>query len=63
MLVLSRRLGETIEARLPDGRMISVTVVEIRSGQVKLGFVAPMEVAIHRTEVWDSIRSEGNRTP
>jgi carbon storage regulator len=47
MLVLSRKRGEA----LVIGNGISVTVLEVRGSQVKLGFVAPAEVPIHRKEV------------
>ena len=58
MLVLSRKRGETIVI----GREIEVTVLEIRSDRVKLGFKGPGEVPIHRAEVLKRIE-EGLRTP
>jgi carbon storage regulator len=48
VLVLTRRLGEEI---LIDGRRIVLTILEVRSGQVKIGFQAPREVSINRGEV------------
>ena len=47
MLVLSRRLGETI---VIDGA-IRITVVEVHGDRVRLGFSAPPEVPIDRLEV------------
>lgn len=47
MLVLSRKKNE----RIMIGENIEVTVVEIRGDRVKLGFVGPSEVPIHREEV------------
>jgi carbon storage regulator len=47
MLVLSRKAGE----RLMIGSDIVVTVLEVQGNVVKLGFVAPLEVSIHREEV------------
>jgi carbon storage regulator len=47
MLVLSRKRGEGIV--IGDG--VTVTVLEVNGNQVKLGFVAPAEVPIHREEV------------
>jgi carbon storage regulator len=47
MLVLSRRNGESI---VIDGK-ITVTVVEIRGGQIRLGIEAPKEVPVRREEV------------
>ena len=52
MLVLSRKKDETIVI----GDNIIVTVVEIVGDRVRLGFVAPKDVTIHRREVYDKIR-------
>ena len=49
MLVLSRKLGETV--RIAEN--IEVTVVEIKHGRVRLGFRCPQEVPILRQEVYD----------
>ena len=35
--------------------MLKVTVLEVRGGNVKLGFEAGAEVPIHRAEVWERI--------
>jgi carbon storage regulator len=47
MLVLSRKVGEEIVI----GDNIRVTVVGVRGNQVRLGFSAPPDVAIHRSEL------------
>lgn len=47
MLVLSRKVGE--EIIINDN--IRVTVVSIRNNQVRLGFTAPEDVAIFRSEI------------
>ena len=47
MLVLSRKPGE----RILIGREITLTVLEVRGGRVKLGFSGPASVPIHREEV------------
>ncbi len=47
MLVLTRKNGEQIVI----GRDITVTVLGIQGGRVKLGFTSPAEVPIHRQEV------------
>lgn len=54
MLVLSRRKDESI---VIDGG-IKITVVEIRENSVRLGFTAPKETAVHRSEVQDAILRE-----
>ncbi|MGA2034107.1 MAG: carbon storage regulator CsrA [Thermoguttaceae bacterium] len=47
MLVLSRKLGEAIVI----GNGVTVTVLAVENGRVKLGCHAPAEVPIHRQEV------------
>ncbi len=54
MLVLSRKQGE----RIMIGDNIEVTIVEIRGDRVKLGFVGPNKVPIHREEVFRRIKQE-----
>ena len=52
MLVLSRRVNETII--INDN--IVITVVDIRGDKVRLGIDAPKDVSVHRREVFDAIR-------
>ena len=47
MLVLTRKPGESIVI----GNEITVTVVEVRGDQVRLGIAAPRSVQVHREEV------------
>ena len=54
MLVLTRKVDESITV----GTNITVTVLEIRGGQVRLGIEAPKEMPVHRTEVFRSIVNE-----
>ncbi len=51
MLVLSRRVNE----RIRIGHSIEVQVLEARRDKVKLGFIGPPEVVIHREEVYRRI--------
>jgi carbon storage regulator len=51
MLVLSRKKNE----RIMIGDNIAVTIVEIHPDRVKLGFVGPHDVPIHREEVYRRI--------
>lgn len=54
MLVLSRRLGET----LIIGDDIKITVLGISGNQVRLGIAAPKDVSVHREEVYQRIQNE-----
>ena len=47
MLVLSRRVGETINI----GNDIKITVTAISGGQVRIGISAPKEVKVLRQEL------------
>jgi carbon storage regulator CsrA len=51
MLVLSRRLGETIAF---PGLGITVQVVAVRGGVVRLGVQAPPDVSIMRHELLEA---------
>lgn len=51
MLVLTRKKNESVVIN----KEITVTVVEIRGDKVRLGFVAPKEVPVHRQEVQKAI--------
>ena len=53
MLVLTRKTQESIII----GEDIVLTVVEIRSGKVRLGIQAPKEVSVHRRELYEAIKS------
>ena len=54
MLVLSRRLGET----LVIGDNVKVSVLGISGNQVRLGIEAPKDVSVHREEVYLRIQEE-----
>jgi carbon storage regulator len=57
MLVLTRKLGENIRI----GDTVKITVLEVRSGQVKLGIEAPPDVKVHREEIYARIQEENRR--
>jgi carbon storage regulator len=40
---------------------VKITVLEVRSGQVKLGIEAPPEVKVHREEIYARIQEENRR--
>jgi carbon storage regulator len=47
MLVLTRKTGQRIQL----GANISLTVVRVRGGQVRVAIEAPKEIAIYRGEI------------
>lgn len=57
MLVLSRKTQESVAIAGPQGGacIVKITVLEIREGQVRLGFEAAAEVPIHRWELWQRL--------
>ncbi len=52
MLILSRKPGESI---VIDGR-IFVKIMRLEGEVVKLGIDAPIEIPVHRQEVYDEIQ-------
>ena len=54
MLILTRRVGETL--RIGDD--VSVTVLGVKGNQVRLGVDAPKDVAVHREEIYQRIQNE-----
>ena len=56
MLVLTRKSNEDVVIQL-GGREVRVRVLDAANGRVRLGIDAPRDVAVHREEVWNSIRA------
>jgi carbon storage regulator len=54
MLILTRRIGETL--MIDDN--VTVTVLGVKGSQVRLGVNAPKEVAVHREEIYQRIQRE-----
>ena len=61
MLVLTRKVGE----RIRIGDDVTLQVLEVRGGQVRLGLAAPAEVRIFREEVFLAIagQNQGAQLP
>jgi carbon storage regulator len=53
MLVLARKVGQSIE--IAGG--ITITVVEVRGEQVRVGIAAPKSITVNRTEIIGRIAS------
>jgi carbon storage regulator len=54
MLILSRKTNEKIMI----GDDISITVIDIRGDQVRIGVDAPKQVKVYRQEVFDLVKAE-----
>jgi len=52
MLILTRKVGEKIHV----GDAITVTVLNAKGSQVRLGIDAPKDVAVHREEVYEKVK-------
>ncbi|AWF82952.1 carbon storage regulator [Microbulbifer sp. A4B17] len=60
MLILKRRTGENLRI----GANVSVTVLEVKGNQVKIGIRAPRSLPVHREEIYARVqkgRAQGNR--
>lgn len=54
MLILTRRVGETIMI----GDNITATILGVKGNQVRIGIHAPRDVSVHREEIYKRIKSE-----
>ena len=54
MLILTRRVGETLKI----GADVDVTILGVKGNQVRVGINAPKNVAVHREEVFERIQRE-----
>ena len=54
MLVLTRKVGE----RIRIGDEVTLQVLEVRGGQVRLGLAAPAEIRIFREEIFLAIQGQ-----
>ncbi len=59
MLILTRRVGETVMV----GDEVTITVLGVKGNQVRVGINAPKSVAVHREEIYERIKREGQPPP
>jgi carbon storage regulator len=58
MLILTRRVGETVVI----GNDVTVTILGVKGNQVRVGINAPKTVAVHREEIYERIKREQEGT-
>jgi carbon storage regulator len=54
LLVLTRRIGETVTI----GNDVTVTVLSVKGNQVRIGVNAPKDVPVHREEIYERVQRE-----
>ena len=54
MLILTRKIEESIKI----GDTITVKILSVADGQVKIGIDAPRDLKVHRTEVYEEIQRQ-----
>ena len=54
MLILTRKLGESIQI----GDDIRIKIIDVSRSFVKVGIEAPRDVKVHREEIYERIREE-----
>ena len=59
MLILTRRVGETVMI----GNDVTVTILGVKGNQVRVGINAPKNVAVHREEIYERIKREQQDGP
>lgn len=59
MLILTRRVGETIRIN----NDIAITILGVKGMQTRVGVEAPAGVSVHRQEIFERIRAQGDHLP
>ena len=54
MLILTRKVNESLRV----GDDVTLTVLGIKGGQIRIGINAPRDVEVHRQEVYEKIQNE-----
>ncbi len=54
MLILTRKLGETIRI----GNEVRITILDVKGKNIRMGIDAPTDVTVHREEVYQMIKQQ-----
>ncbi|MES2824347.1 MAG: carbon storage regulator CsrA [Pseudomonadota bacterium] len=54
MLILTRRIGETIVI----GSDVNITLLGMTGNQIRIGVKAPRDIEVHREEIYKKIQRE-----
>jgi carbon storage regulator len=54
MLILTRKTGESLKI----GDEVTVTVLDVKGNQVRIGIKAPRDASAHREEIYDRVQAE-----
>jgi carbon storage regulator len=57
MLVLTRKPGEIV--RIGDD--VSICILEVSGGQVRIAIKAPREIPVHREEIYQMVQAENRK--
>jgi carbon storage regulator len=55
MLILTRKMNQSIVVGDGDNK-VTITVLGVQGGQVRLGIDAPRNISVHREEIYDRIK-------
>ena len=54
MLILTRRIGETIMI----GDQVTCTVLAVKGNHVRVGISAPRQIEVHREEIYKRVKAQ-----
>ena len=60
MLILTRRISESVFIIHPDGTLIDIRILGMAGNQVRIGVGAPKNLLVYRAEVMRRILDENN---
>jgi carbon storage regulator CsrA len=58
MLVITRKEGESVVLTLGDGTEVRVMISQVKKNGVRIGFIAPTNILVHRYDEEQKIENE-----